>query len=250
MGLLATVVVSSALISGLQFDGDAQGRATLAWGAYRGERFQIRPADVRDGRFQGPRTVLWRDDSVSDAELSDMDVSPGGQAVACLRDRTNERRRTWRLRIARRAPGQPWSKPLLVVDQHRWAESISCGIADDGRVTVAWTAWRGRKPKREIFASTVAPDGRVEPPQRLTADPIGYAQTVVAPDGTATVAFTDGNHPRVLQLAQRPPAGAWTTRAFAPASGPELTIDGLGRVTAAWSDDKEIGADLLSASGP
>src|SRR3954447_5051832 len=113
MSLLASVVVSSALIGGVHFDGDAAGRAVLAWDGWRGERYVVRTVDVVDGRPAGPQQELLRAPSSSTLSLEDLDVAPGGAAVLCLRDRRDNVRGDWRIRVLRRAPGGAWSQPVL-----------------------------------------------------------------------------------------------------------------------------------------
>src|SRR4051794_16310915 len=95
--LAATVVATSAMFGGVHFDADAQGRAVLAWDGWRGGRFVTRTVDVRDGRPAGRVHELWREASSAVVELSDMDVSPAGAAVGCLRQRANRFRRGWRV---------------------------------------------------------------------------------------------------------------------------------------------------------
>ena len=50
---MASTAVVTALLSGVQFDGDAQGRVVLAFGLYRNGVEQVRAVDVRDGRPAG-----------------------------------------------------------------------------------------------------------------------------------------------------------------------------------------------------
>jgi len=247
--IAAVTVAAVSGLSGVQFHADAQGTATLAWEGYRGDRFQIRTVDVRDGRPAAPQTVLWDGGEISSAELSDADVSPNGQAVACMRDRVNSFRQTWKLRIIRRAPGQPWSKPVLVTDPHQWIEEISCAVSDSGHVALAWATISKRATRFSVYATTVAPDGTVAPPVLLAARGFGH-QALIGPDGKATVAFTPDTKDRTLQLAERPPGGQWATRSVPGFSGARLAIDGAGVISLGLDGTPELGRYLQVASAP
>jgi hypothetical protein len=126
-------------------------------------------------------------------------------------------------------------------------EQLRCGVGDAGQVALTWTVSGARR--HPAVAAYVGADGRVEAPTRLTADVVNEPEIEVAPDGAATVMYTAGDD-RVLHVSEHPAAGAWTTRAVAPASGPELAMDGAGRAVLAWNGPGEGSQPLFLAAGP
>ncbi len=247
VSLLATSLVTTAASLSAFMDGDAQGHATLAWDGWRGDHQVVRTVDLRDGKPAGAVSELRRVPASGSLELSDFDVAASGAAVACLRDRRSDNQQTWRVRIARRMPGGTWSRPIFVAAPNLWVERISCAIADTGQVTLAWVGF-GRRVRTTIYATSVSADGRAEPPVRLARDAVDEPETVVAPDGSATISFTEEQgKDRMLYLSQRPAGGGWTTRAIATAFSPQITIDGAGRPIVGWfrPDDR-----LDYATGP
>jgi len=239
---VAAVVATMPLLDGGHLDADAQGRALLAWSGYRGNRYVTQVADLTTGR----KRTLWDSRSASIMALSDFDVAASGWAVACFRDRSGDNAQTWRVKIMRRSPQGVWSQRQLVAAPKTWVEDLHCGVGDAGQVALAW----GEGVDASIKAAYVAADGRVEAPTSLARDPSSRPQIEVAPDGAATVTFTDGRDARVLYVSERPVTGGWTTRAIAPAFGPELAMDGTGRAVIAWDGLGEGSQPLSFAAGP
>jgi hypothetical protein len=227
MGLLASVVVSTLpLLGGVQLDADAQGGGVLAFDASQGRQFVVRTVDVANGRPRGRARELWR--TPGGVGLGRVDVAPSGAAVVCFRERRHRLDRTWRVRVARRLPGQAWTKPAVIAAPAGYAEKVGCAIGNAGETVVVWST-RAAGPSRAVF---IAADGAVEAPLRLPAG-VDPPQVAVAPDGSAVVAFTD--KPRTLQEAVRPAGGRWSVRAVTttPAYLPQLAEDG----TLGWNDE-------------
>jgi hypothetical protein len=227
MALLASVVVSTLqLLGGVQLDADAQGRAVLAWGALRGGQYIVRTVDVVDGRPRGRGRELWR--TPGGVRLGGVDVAPSGAAVVCFSERRRQLDETWRVRVARRLPGQPWMKPAVIPVPAGYGENVGCGVGNAGEAVVVWSS-RAAGPSTAVF---IAADGTVEAPFRLGPG-VDPPQVAVAPDGNAVVAFTD--KPRTLHAAVRPAGGPWAVRAVTstPAYLPQLAEDG----TLGWNDE-------------
>ncbi|MDA0172232.1 hypothetical protein OJ998_24225 [Solirubrobacter taibaiensis] len=240
----AAVVASMPVLGSVHLDADAQGRGLLTWSGYRGNRYVTQVMDVTTGR----RQQLWSSRSVSIMDLADFDVAASGAAVACFRDRASENAQTWRVLIRRRSPDGVWSGRRLVAAPKAWVDGLRCGVGDAGQVALTWTHSGGRR--QPAMAAYVAADGSMEAPTRLAAEVIDEPEIAVGPDGSATVAFTTGRDDRVLHVSEHPAAGAWTTRAIAPAFGPELAMDGTGRAVLAWDDPGEVSQALSFAAGP
>jgi hypothetical protein len=198
----------------------------LAWDALRGRQFVVRTADVVDGRPHGRARELWR--SPGGIRLGQVDVAPSGAAVACFSKRRQQLDATWRVRVARRLPGQAWMRPAVIDVPAGYAENVACGIGNAGQAVVVWST-RAAGPSTAVF---IAADGSVEAPFRLPAG-VDPPQVAVAPDGSAVVAFTD--KPRTLRAAVRPAGGSWAVRAVTttPAYLPRLAEDG----TLGWNDE-------------
>jgi hypothetical protein len=227
MGLLASVVVSTLpLLGGVQLDADVQGRGVLAWDALRGRQFVVRTVDVVQGRPRGRARELWR--TPGGVGLGRVDVAPSGAAVVCFRERRRRLDRAWRVRVARRLPGQAWTKPAAIPAPAGPAEKVGCAIGNAGETVVVWNT-RAAGPSRAVF---LAADGTVEAPLRLAAG-VDPPQVAVTPDGSAVVAFTD--KPRTLQAAVRPPGGPWAVHAVTSTQAylPQLAEDG----TLGWNDE-------------
>ena len=207
--LLSTVVMTTAALSSYHLDGDAQGRATLAWTGYARDRLVVRVADIRAGR-PGPVTELWSAGERENVSLESLDVSPAGAAVACLRT-SSDAAPPWRLRVVRRPPGGAWGKPILV--KARGISDLTCATDDAGQVTLAWGLGG------PVKTLTITPDGLQQGPVKLSNDAIGSPQVVVSAAGAATIAYTVGRRFRALHVAELGPGG-WTTRAVHPPSHP------------------------------
>src|SRR3954468_20629161 len=138
MALLASVLVSTLpLLGGVELDADVQGRGVLAWDALRGRQFVVRTVDVVQGRPHGRARELWR--TPGGVGLGRVDVAPSGAAVVCFRERRRRLDRAWRVRVARRLPGQAWTKPAVIAASAGFAENIGCAIGNAGETVVVWS---------------------------------------------------------------------------------------------------------------
>jgi hypothetical protein len=230
MGLVASVIVSALpLLGGIQLDADSHGRGVLAWHALRGNDFVVQTVDVADGRPRGRVRELWR--TPGNVAVGQLDVAPSGAALVCFSERQRRSEDAWRIRIARRLPGQAWSKPTVIAEPRGYLADLACGVGDAGETVVAWRAGS----EGSSTAVFVGADGVIDAPFRL-APGVDPPQVAVAPDGNAVVAFTD--EPRTLRAAVRPAGGVWAVRAVTttPAFLPQLAEDG----TLGWSDDGSV----------
>ncbi|MDA0183976.1 hypothetical protein OJ997_26955 [Solirubrobacter phytolaccae] len=242
MSLLAsTLVMATASLGGFQLDGDAQGRATLAWTGYAGKRYVLRVADLRDGR-PGPTRELWTGKGLAHVMLESFDVSPGGAAVACVQASRDVHDKPWRTYVLRRAAGGAWSKPIRVSGKR--IHDVSCATDDSGRVTIAYGLGG------PVRTTTIAVDGSQEGPVTLRRDSVGPPQVVASATGAATIAYTaDTNRQRFLYIAESGPGG-WTSRLVGPAMLPELAMDDTGRALVGWSSVSEADNQLRLATAP
>lgn len=238
MSLLASIVVTGALISPPHMDADAQGRAVLGWTRWGQKGMVVEVADVRDGRLAGRPQRLWT--KRERAVLEDLDVAASGAAVACLRHERTLNSSTWTVRVAVRAPGGAWSRLRKVAAD---GSEITCGVSDSGAAVVAWQEGR----RRAVRVVDVAADGTVGRPVTITRDPVDEGVVEVGPAGSAAVVYTKRD--RVVRLAQRAAAGRWHKRSFGPERGylPKLAMSASGQPLVAWRREND---ELRLVTGP
>lgn len=244
-GAATRTIAKGGLLGDVRMDADARGAATIGWRQLRGDDWVVKVADLRGSRFAGAPVTLRR--SAAGMEVSDLDVTPGGMAVACLRLRRSDDSQAWGVSVARRPPGGRWGRLVTVRRAERYLDDVSCGVDESGAVTVAWTEDIGG-PTRVV---TVDPGGRVQAPILLGRD-TEPAQVEVAPGGDASVLFAEGGvERRRIMVAERPAGGAWgRPLRLSPAGqitqGPELAVGGTGARTAMWNTD----AGIAVSAGP
>ena len=229
------------LLGDVHFDGDAQGRAVLAWTGYRGDGFETRVMRRHHGPHAGPVGAR----SISRRSLSDFDVAAAGEAVACFRERANDRAQAWRLRIIRRSP-RAWSKPSSSPTRRRGSRNSSCASPTRGR---------SRSPGRSAAPPSTR-GGRVRRGRRAGrgADALGRRHRQRA--GDRGRARRRGDRHVHLRRRPRPPRlRASGRRRVDDSRGgtrvrAQLAMDGGGRALLAWNGPGEGSQPLFFAAGP
>jgi hypothetical protein len=220
-----------------------------------------------------PATPAWAD---SGAWLAPVDVSPPGSggnfpqiavaadgtAIAAWEDMDAMNRSI--IDVAVRTAAGAWSAPeqLSAPPQYYFEDAYAPRIAfaPDGSAMIAWS--RANSTWTYVVQAAVRPaNGSWQQPVDVSsASPTALGQgawigdLVTATDGTATAAWSrfDGAH-TIVQVASRPPGGAWTTAVDVSAAGQDawavrLGISSDGTATAAWERSNGSNTIIQAAS--
>lgn len=158
----------------------------------------------------------------------------------------------YRLRLARRAPGGAFAKPVTVFSTtgDDPAPGVRMAFAASGELVAAWTR-RDPATKALVAEAAIAPaGGTFGPPQRIGPARAGSAPALaVAPDGSALVAYAAGTE---LRVAERPPGGAFgapvkvATADDALAVVPAAALGPDGAAAVAWESVLQQGVGLVT----
>lgn len=223
---------------------DAQGGAVAVWRQHVASSVWRIVAATRPlgGRWSDPAEITPADVTV---RLPSVAVAPDGDAVAVWgRKGASNVTSIW---AARRPAGGTWDEPVEVADGRG-----DCGhdvvLDADGNATAIWCDMGDLEESGYVVQAASLPlDGAWGDPVRLSDEPSVYEPDfalVVDGDGDATAIWTqhdDGADGAVVQSKRRPAGGTWSATATvlsdaeADAADPQLVVDPLGAVTAAWA---------------
>ena len=138
-------------------------------------------------------------------------VSDRGDVVVAWLEERNRPESQIRVRLATRAPGQPFG-PAKVVHTSTgmgYAQGIDAEVAATGEAVVSWTALDASAkgaPRVATNVAIVAPDGTPAWSSRSSSTRSAAPSLSVASDGRALFAYT---HDGYVTFIERPPGGAF-----------------------------------------
>ena len=207
------------------------------------------------GTVSAPRTVSTPGRT---AETPQIAVAPGGGAIAAwIR---HEGGGVWRLQIAGRAAGQPFSAPRTVTGEVPRRSRIVVAIREDGSGVVVVNKAERRSRMRTLVSVPVGADGAIGDAQEIDTAKAGGAygadgmavRTATGADGTIALLFLRdterlfGAH--LFIATARPGSGRFgEARRVATSGGPvigwDVGVDGRGHAVPLWASYERVGAD-------
>ena len=200
-------------------------------------------AVVRDpgGTWSEPLSVATREGWTPQTVVGA--VSDRGDVVVAWLEERSRPENQIRVRLATRAPGQPFG-PAKVVHTSTgmgYAQGIDAEVSATGEAVVTWTALdaSAKGPPRVMTnVAIVAPDGTVGAIKQVELARSATPSLSVASDGRALIAYVDDSY---VTFVERPPGGTFgapvkLARVTDPAGGVAIArLHDSGAAAIAWS---------------
>lgn len=193
--------------------------------------------------FQGPWVTPGRalPPGAESARAPDVAVADDGTATAVWEQSDGQ---TWTTRASIRLPGGAFGPPTTLSPVGNDAEGSVVATSPAGTTAVVWTAFYDLS-NRTVHASMRLPGGVFGEPVELSTPgrvAAAGADVVVAPDGSATVIWSEGGSGvvRTVRASTRAPGGSFgapvtVSDGVDPAQEPAVAVGRDGATTAVWS---------------